>query len=348
MPSGPSPPPIHDPALGWAFGCSRRGASHCRAGTPCQDAYALCSWSASGQPCLALAVADGHGDPRHDLSEHGAALAVKAALDELFAFHTHFGAEGASALRANFKADFARRLGQRWRNAVLEDSRRRFGDSTPEDGKLFVRYGTTLLAALVSADTLLLAQIGDGDLLLLKPDGRTETFFARDPNLVGTATHSLASGDAHKLCRTAALDRGAGGFLLLATDGLSNAFAGDSEFQRWSHSLLERFGEFGLENVAGVLPSWLDHYSREGSGDDITVVLARILPAALPAAAKPTEPEQAAASTAPETAVVEERASQEQPSDEASSKESDNGTGDRAAGPGGAAETRPDGPGSAW
>src|SRR5436190_8548602 len=112
--------------LGWAFACSRRGASHRRGGRPGQDAYALWSGSGAGAPCIALAVADGHGDDRHDLSHFGSTLAVRAAVEELGALHTCYALEGKwTQLKASFKADFPRRLGRRWREAVLGEQRQR-------------------------------------------------------------------------------------------------------------------------------------------------------------------------------------------------------------------------------
>ena len=48
--------------LGWAFGTSRTGASHFKNGLACQDAFALWSGSAGAEACIAVAVADGHGD----------------------------------------------------------------------------------------------------------------------------------------------------------------------------------------------------------------------------------------------------------------------------------------------
>ena len=101
-----------DTGLGWVFGCSRTGAAHIRAGRPCEDAYALWSGSSGAQPCIAFAVADGHGDPRHDQSRTGAALAVDAAISELIPFFRSYAEEGVppQQLRAGFKTDFPRRV----------------------------------------------------------------------------------------------------------------------------------------------------------------------------------------------------------------------------------------------
>src|SRR5208282_1161578 len=93
-----------DTGLGWAFGCSRTGASHVQAHKPCEDAYALWSGSAGAEPCIAFAVADGHGDPRHDLSRTGAALAVDAAISELVTFHRSYA--DCNIPRLQFRAGF--------------------------------------------------------------------------------------------------------------------------------------------------------------------------------------------------------------------------------------------------
>ncbi|MGD0534257.1 MAG: PP2C family serine/threonine-protein phosphatase [Methanoregula sp.] len=276
-----------DTGLGWVFGCSRTGAAHIRTGRPCEDAYALWSGSSGAQPCIAFAVADGHGDPRHDQSRTGAALAVNAAISELVAFHRSY-ADGdipRQQFRAGFKTDLPRRATRRWRDLVVQDAGKRIlppASVPPSDGQdqHFTRYGTTLIAALVVNDSILVGQIGDGDLLLVRPDGGIEFPLPRDPVLAGNETHSLSSPDAHLLWRTATLDRGDGGILLAATDGISDSFNGaeSEEFSIFVHSLVDRIRTYGTEAVAAAISGWLDRYSEIASGDDMTLVWACINP----------------------------------------------------------------------
>ncbi len=181
-------PIIADATLGWAFACSRTGASHRRAGKPCQDAYALWTGSGAGGPCMVIAVADGHGDDRHDLSHFGSALAVRAAVDELMALYTSYALEEKWAqLKASFKADFPRRLGRRWREAVLMAHRQRAeatedsSVSEPENAFL-IRHGTTLITALVAGGVLLIGQIGDGIAVLVKDGGEVECPLSDNPS----------------------------------------------------------------------------------------------------------------------------------------------------------------------
>jgi len=272
---------LEHPTFGWVVGCSRKGASHVRTGKPCQDAYELWIGSAAAEPCIAIAIADGHGDDRHDLSHDGAALAVRAGVQELVDLYTSYAPESNwNRLTASFRADFPRLLSRRWREAVLADAGRRAellslpvgGD---HDTSLLIRHGTTLVAALAVADVLLIGQIGDGGALLVKDGGEVECLlFDTRPGL-GGETDSLASAEAPHLFRTVALERRAAAHLLLATDGLINAFADDEQWHAFARSLGQRVAEFGLSSVAAALPSWLDHYSSAASGDDITLAMAR-------------------------------------------------------------------------
>jgi serine/threonine protein phosphatase PrpC len=64
-----------------------------------------------------------------------------------------------------------------------------------------------------------------------------------------------------------------GRLVLLATDGLANAFTDERQFHTFAGSLAARIREFGIGKVAAALPGWLDAYSEQGSGDDITLAL---------------------------------------------------------------------------
>jgi len=268
-----------DPSLGWAFGCSRMGASHIRLSRPCEDAYAIYSGASGAIPCIAIAIADGHGDPRHDLSGTGASLAVQAGVDELTGFHRmRVQTIPLHILRSEFKADFPRRITRRWREYVQADAARR--EIAGPESDPYIRYGSTLISALIVADTILIGQIGDGDVVLVRPDGTIESPIPSETRLVGKETHSLSSRDAHLLWRTATLDRGSGGVLIAATDGVSDSFdsTAGGEFFTFVKSLVDRVKDFGIESVAGSMAGWLDRYSELASGDDMTIVFVSINP----------------------------------------------------------------------
>jgi serine/threonine protein phosphatase PrpC len=133
------------------------------------------------------------------------------------------------------------------------------------------------------ADSILAGQIGDGDLVLVRPDGSVEYPVPTDISLMGSETRSLSSRDAHLLWRVATLDRGEGGILIAATDGISDSFdgSGGPEFLKFIKSLVTRIGQYGVENVAAAMSGWLDHYSALASGDDMTLVFVLISPAGI-------------------------------------------------------------------
>jgi serine/threonine protein phosphatase PrpC len=274
--------PVGIPPVGWACGCTRRGSSHARDGRPCQDAHALWSSSFMGEPIIVAAVADGHGGGKHDLSHCGAALAVQAAVGEVIASLPVPGDEDMSLeVPAGVEGEFHLRVTARWKESVLADAGRR-RESTPEEGmdpETITRYGTTLLLALLDGSEGWVGQIGDGDILLVRPDGNIEAPLPRDEVLLGTVTYSLSSQDAPGLWRTARFPIGAGGLLILATDGLSDSFEDpDSEFRVFARSLSDRVKSFGIDRIGSALPGWLDGYSLNGSGDDMTLVLVLLNP----------------------------------------------------------------------
>jgi serine/threonine protein phosphatase PrpC len=240
--------------------------------TPCQDAYGIASGAVAGLPYVAIALADGHGSEKHDLSEFGAALAAKAGLEEMQSLFFHYGIEGKSSLKHNFRDHFPRKVVSRWCRSVLEDAKDRLGEeglSSGEGQNVYRRYGTTLLTALVTSDAVIVGRIGDGDILLVKRDGAVEAPFREDLTLLGSATHSMSSPDANRLWQTAWFQETSDSLLLLATDGLGNAISLD----KFAGTLKDRIEKYGIEKVAAAIPKWLDDLSVGGSDDDITLAL---------------------------------------------------------------------------
>jgi serine/threonine protein phosphatase PrpC len=269
--------PLQQTNLGYILAISRRGASHYRNNIPCQDAYALETQTISDKTAIALAVADGHGDAQHDLSEHGAKIAVKLAIQELLEFFQHFYCEenSLSLLNRNFKQNFPRHIGRCWRKNIWQDAKKRLSSFTETDKneKTLKRYGTTLLTALILPNCLLLGQIGDGNILRVFPNGQIEEPFNNPTEIISNYTDSLCLESADKLWQTATLARIKGESLLLATDGLSNAFIEKSQFHTFANSLFARINEFGIKSVAAALPHWLNDYSEKATGDDITLLI---------------------------------------------------------------------------
>ena len=264
-----------------ACGCSRQGAVHVYKRTPCQDAWRIERIREGAHEALVVTVADGHGAPMHDLSGTGSELAVQAAVAE--ARGLVLGTPGDQTLRQlrlDFRTEFPHRVVARWRELVRADAAHRIPGvdlSAPDLSRVYHRYGSTLLTVIVLEKDLLVSSIGDGNALLIRPDGTIGLHVEQDaPELVGPMTFSLASNDPELLFQTILVPRKDGGMLLLSTDGVVNSFIEPTYYLAFGSGLQERVRDVGFDEVANSVPGWLDYLSAHGSGDDVTMVLAWI------------------------------------------------------------------------
>ncbi|MHB8246611.1 MAG: protein phosphatase 2C domain-containing protein [Acidimicrobiales bacterium] len=262
------------------FTASIRGAAHDAIGLPLQDAVGCTVSRAPLASPLVMAVADGHGDRRHYRSAQGARFAVEVA--------TRLGSElapGVAGARTPrdveqvIAAELVPAVVGRWREAVESDLAE--NPLSEEEAKLghrdpTIAYGTTLLVAVVAFPWLAAAQIGDGDTVVIMPDGTVDAPVPGDPSLDGRQTTSLCQVDAERAFRSAVWDLQGRPFsmLMLATDGFGNS----QTHARWQELVgrdLQRFAvEHGPEWIGAQLPLWAARCaSQEGSGDDTSVAL---------------------------------------------------------------------------
>jgi hypothetical protein len=261
---------------------SARGAAHQASGLPNQDAVAR-----AGGPggAVIVAVADGHGHIRHFRSADGAALAVDVACRAASQTAARLtGTEGApgceeAALEA---AALARAVVADWRTAVAGHLAAR--PYTAEEQSILdmaadtpvVPYGSTLLVAVAAARWLVCAQIGDGDMLAVRPDGGSFPPVEADDRLDGQRTTSLCQPDALASFRTGAHDLREVPLtaLLLATDGYGNAQADEPWQPGVGRDLAELAAAHDHHWFEGQVPGWAEQCaSAEGSGDDATIAL---------------------------------------------------------------------------
>jgi len=274
---------------GWqAVTATERGAAHRAAGIPNQDAAAALPIEPGG---MVAAVADGHGHRRHFRSARGARLAVSIACQAARDLAARPGGlpETAEELRQALVPGIV----TQWRDAVHRDVAAEPFSATEgpvrRGDEATIPYGTTLLVAIGMGRRLLLAQIGDGDIVGIRPDGTALLAVPGDPLLDGRHTTSLCSRGAGDPFRLAAVDLAATALLgaLLATDGYGNAQVA----QAWESVV--------TTDLAGLIParppSWLAGQlavwaarcaSVDGSADDATLALL-LAPAAARAGQEP-------------------------------------------------------------
>lgn len=213
---------------GWqAVTATERGAAHRAAGLPNQDAVAVLTLGAGG---IVAAVADGHGHGRHFRSARGARLAVSIACQAAHDLAAGPGGlPGAGEAVTGLRRTLVPGIVDQWRAAVQRDVAAEpftgAEEAVRRDDDVTIPYGTTLLVAIGTADRLLLAQIGDGDIVCIRPGGAALRAVPGDPLLDGRHTTSLCSAGAADSFRVAGVDLAGTPLLgtLLATDGYSNA-----------------------------------------------------------------------------------------------------------------------------
>jgi len=300
----PVPPPVQlplplvsgsqpegNPAPAWcALGCSVQGAQHVRHGQPNQDALLWLPDSGQGPP-LILAVADGHGSARCFRSQVGSRLAVQTATQHLLEFVQSWRDTGNLSLVKRAAEDFLpQKITQSWTDAVgqhlaaepFTDQEREHLKSTAGESALVKveadpvsAYGSTVMAVAVTADYLLFLQQGDGDILVVSPDGEVSRPLPGDERLMANETTSLSQPKDVRSFRLAFQVLGGAdpALVLVSTDGYSNSFQNEKGFLKVGSDLLGTIRAEGVDAVAAQLRGWLDETSAGGSGDDITLGL---------------------------------------------------------------------------
>jgi hypothetical protein len=265
---------------GWlALTATHRGAAHQMNGLPNQDAIAVRPIQQDG---LVAAVADGHGHHRHFRSARGSELAVAIAgqaAEELAARLDDF--EAAGQIEADVLSTLVPAITGPWRAAVRDDLAGEPFTIAEEEARAFgddplIAYGTTLLLAITWRNWLVLTQIGDGDIVCIRPDGQALLPVPGDPSLDGRQTTSLCGPRAEQEFRAAAVNTAITPLLgvLLATDGYGNAQMADPWPDAVSSDLAELIGDRQPEWLAEQLPLWASHCaSTDGSGDDTSIAL---------------------------------------------------------------------------
>lgn len=283
--------------IAWrAIGKSVRGASHIRDNKPNQDAISWSSGENEGLP-LIMAISDGHGSQRSFRSDTGAAFAVDALSACLSEFALRLSSHVPhSTLEQDAGNNLPRELEYRWKRAVLDHlTTHPFADGEAETLYVyqeddddespminpFLAYGATALGVLITPTYRLYLQLGDGDMLNVYTDGKTERPLPDDPRLIGNATTSLCARHAARDVRLTVqpCEGELPELILVSTDGYANSFKNDNEFLRVGPDILDIIRTDGLDHIQRHLHDWLEETTRVGSGDDITLgILSNAVP----------------------------------------------------------------------
>ena len=176
---------------------------------------------------------------------------------------------------------FAQDVCEEWQARVKQSFyKNKVEGMTDEDGNIkwssvFSLYGTTLLGILITDSFIFSFQIGDGDISIVT--GEEVAPLVEPEKFLGTETHSLSKPDAWRKAvasvRRREVEREEPYMYILSTDGFSNSYTSDMEYQKTCKEYLQMLQEHGAEVVHANLKNWLTETSELGCGDDITVVM---------------------------------------------------------------------------
>jgi hypothetical protein len=264
---------------------SVRGPTHRRDGLPNQDAMGW--WGPDGRGRVVAAVADGHGSPKSFRSQMGAQLAVAVGVSVGRMLVTPGTAEPGppdpdfAAVAADIVGRWAAAVEAHletvpFRDAELAEVEEHEGwpARVAVEAEPVLAYGATLLLTVVLESAAMFLQLGDGDILTVAPSGHTSRPMPVDSRLFGNETTSLCMRAAeHQFrCGTRSLANGEVALLLLATDGLGNAYPDEAALAQVGADLLKRISEDGSDTVSGELEPYLAEAANH-SGDDTTLVV---------------------------------------------------------------------------
>ena len=134
-------------------------------------------------------------------------------------------------------------------------------------------YGTTLMAALLVDDMLILLHQGDGRCDVFYQDGSVDQPIPWDDRCQGNVTTSLCDADAAVSVRTCVIDLSEKPILAcyLGSDGVEDSFRNMEGTHVFYRKLSCKLIAHGLPNFLNYLEQTLPEFSTEGSRDDISV-----------------------------------------------------------------------------
>lgn len=284
----------------YAFHKSVRGYLHVVKNIPCED-YSESYADESGQFYIAV-VADGHGDTACMRSADGAQIAAKVAKEQLSEFAKAALSQNADEsikeqlengrqkdvlkpLTNNIVSEWVKQVDKHLESMPLTEENLsqagRYADAYRKGQKLRHIYGTTLLAALMLPDYLILLQQGDGRCIIFYEDGTVSEPVVLDERCHENVTTSMCDEDVpvtllehsvliplHEKKVTACW---------LGCDGVEDSYRNEEGTYTFYRKLMCELNERknqekeDFEAFEAFFKEYLEEFSKIGSGDDVSV-----------------------------------------------------------------------------
>jgi serine/threonine protein phosphatase PrpC len=217
-------------------------------------------------PSLCITVSDGHGGEAYPCSDRGSSLAACAA--EHIASRFMLDASGnAGSRKRQFEHCVREHLKDTWIDLVLRSWPKR--EFTSDIVRM---HGATLLMALVCRDYIYIAQLGDGDILVVDLCGRVSFLTEPEEGPISNQVVSLCGKRSEKKWKFGCVSVRRTRFLMMSSDGLINSLSSTQEYLRLATVLEDRLQQLPPSQMKQALPGWLHEISSRGSGDDVSLI----------------------------------------------------------------------------
>jgi hypothetical protein len=273
-------------AASWGvISASARGAKHVKDGTLNQDSVAV-AFAPIPERGLVIACADGHGGEPYFRSHRGSQLACAAATNCGLKLLDKLNADSQKEISVADGKILVQRIYENWLSAVKCDreqnafTEREWG-MVPEDELRHFKeypetaYGTTLLVVIAWTSGLMALQLGDGDIVLVTDQGLRHLVPRIETN--GPGTDSLCDPASVEKFRVYLdlFENGVPPYVLVTTDGWSNAFENESEELATDLDIVRWLKTSAASTVESGLPGVLEQISEKGwsDGDDVSLAI---------------------------------------------------------------------------
>lgn len=267
---------------------STQGADHIKHGIPCED-YGQVFES---ELCKIFAVADGHGDSNCPRSQFGSKTACELAISEMEKFCSDIKENAwesrilspgkeldslAHQLISSIVAKWVKSVNEELENNPLTDEERagceKYIERYDKGERLEHICGTTLIAGLITEKYLLLIQQGDGRCVVFNDDGSASQPIPWDEKCFANVTTSLCDEDAIQRFRYCTINLNDNPIIacLPGSDGVEDSYLSMDLMYSYYRDLLVYASKNGTAALNEYLGETLPEFSKQGSGDDVTI-----------------------------------------------------------------------------
>lgn len=266
------------------IGASVQGPYHKNKGQPNQDAI---GWSQKkpGKLPIILSVADGIGDEQFFRSDRGSQYAVDASIEICNRYIRRIHRWDECQLRKRLVNE----IRECWIHKIDEDLKNNPFSSDEEqisikyvqhefdetDQSTLIKiypYSTTLNTVIITPEIIIILQVGDGDIVIVKDDGSTQEIFHQDLNCGRVVP--LSYPNVENVCNVCSktIRRARPLIVYVSSDGYSDGY--DSMKVNFDEIVAFEFHsniqEYGINYIQEALPGLLEELSQ-GSSDDLSL-----------------------------------------------------------------------------